>query len=135
MSDSLKQHLFNASYLAIFLYGTRRIMRKIRPISFDDAYSYLHMLTKKAGSHIFLVHKDGTYYHVANAPDRCLHEVTGAIASHMGALRCWTKVTAEQVSATRIVWNVPITTLLPPEAHCRIPKFAQAMKHAYGEGV
>jgi hypothetical protein len=37
--NKFKEHIFNASYLAIFLYGMRRIVRRIRPISFDDAYS------------------------------------------------------------------------------------------------
>lgn len=131
---ALEKHIFNASYLAIFLYGTRRIIRKIRPISFDDAYSYLRNLPKKPGEKIFLIHRDGTLYHVANAPAAKANEVVGAFAQFMRGLNTWNRVVwGDQYGKNhRIVWNTPITSLLPPEAHNRIPKMAQGIKKAIG---
>ena len=136
--NKFKEHIFNASYLAIFLYGMRRIVRRIRPISFDDEYSLVAGLIKRQGDPIFLVHRDGTYYHVANAPEKYNRDVVGAIASAFGNLRHnqWSKVVAhtnENEHLDKVVWNTPLTKLLPPEMQNRIPVLAQNLKKAYGE--
>lgn len=136
--NKFKEHIFNASYLAIFLYGMRRIVRRIRPISFDDAYSLVAGLVKRQGDPIFLVHKDGTYYHVANATEKYNRDVVGAIANTVGNLRHnqWSKVVArtnENERLDKVVWNTPLTKLLPPEMQNRIPILAQNLKKAYGE--
>lgn len=142
MEDSLKTHIFNASYLAIFLYGARRICRKVRPISFDDAYSFISGLVKKPGRPIYLVDRQGTYYHVANATDKCAKEILSAIAGLMGGVQSgvnggWKNVTASGITGmnVNVVKNLPLTALIPPEYHNRIPKFAQALKHAYRESL
>ncbi len=136
--NNFKEHIFNASYLAIFLYGMRRIVRRIRPISFDDAYSLVAGLIKRQGDPIFLVHKDGTYYHVANAPTKYNRDVVGAIATAFATRRNnqWARVVAQPNEDTvngRVVWNIPLTKFLPPEMQNRIPVLAQNLKKAYGE--
>lgn len=136
--NKFKEHIFNASYLAIFLYGMRRIVRRIRPISFDDAYSLVAGLIKRQGDPIFLVHKDGTYYHVANAPAKYNRDVVGAIATAFATRRNhqWARVVAQTHEETvneRVVWNIPLTKFLPPEMQNRIPVLAQNLKKAYGE--
>jgi GH43 family beta-xylosidase len=93
---------------------------------------------KRQGSPIFLVHRDGTYYHVANAPEKYNRDVVGAIASAFGNLRHnqWSKVVAhtnENEHLDKVVWNTPLTKLLPPEMQNRIPVLAQNLKKAYGE--
>jgi hypothetical protein len=139
--NHFKEHIFNASYLAIFLYGVRRIVRRIRPISFTDAYDFIEGLLKRPGVPVYLVHKDGTYYHVANSPAGHPRDVSDAIASAFGgnvSSRCWSRVTVQKEPLdprkVKIVENTPITKLLPPEMYCRIPSLARSLKKAYGEG-
>ena len=136
--NNFKEHIFNASYLAIFLYGMRRIVRRIHPISFSDAYSLVSGLVKRQGKPIFLVHKDGTYYHVANAPEKYHRDVVDAIAGVFGNLRHnqWAKVVAhvnENEHLGKVVWNTPLTKLLPPEMHNRIPVLANNLRKIYGD--
>lgn len=134
-----QEHIYNASYLAIFLYGMRRIVRRIRPISFDDAYDLVAGLINRPGEHIFLVNNDGTYYHVANAPEKYLQDVVGCIANSVSSIKSirnqWRKVLANTSGEklNKVVWNTPLTRILPPEFHNRIPVIAQNLKKAYGE--
>lgn len=136
----LTEHIFNASYLAIFLYGMRRIMHRIRPISLEDAYSLVNGLIKRPGEPIFLVHRDGTYYHVANAPISKSPDVVMCIANSLGNSKRnqWAKVAAQHnvsITTVNVVWNTPLTKLIPTEMQNRIPILAQNLKKAYGEAV
>lgn len=138
--NRIQEHIFNASYLAIFLYGLRRIARRIRPISFDAAYAYVTGLVNKPGERIFLVGKDGTYYHVANAPTARVRDVVSCIASCIGGSRSrnWSKAISESSAGgalQNVVPNMPLTRLIPPENHQFIPGFAQALKKAYREPI
>jgi len=132
-------HVFNASYLAIFLYGMRRIMQRIRPISLDDAYDFMNGLIKRPGEPIFLIHKDGTYYHIANAPAKQVSNVVGYFATLFGSdktcRRTWASVSnaSNASKPEKIAWNIHVTKLMPTEMQNRIPVIAQNLKKAYGE--
>ena len=136
--NKFKEHIFNASYLAIFLYGMRRIMYRIRPISFDDAYELVNGLVKRPGEPLFLVHMDGTHYHIANVPENKCTDIIACIASVFKSTksRQWTKVTAMHRipdNTDKVVWNMPLTRLLPPELQNRIPTMAQTLRRIYGD--
>lgn len=135
---NFKTHMFNAMYLSIFLYGARRIFRKIRPITMDDANDYLLRLPSKNGDvKVFLVHRDGTYYHVATTTRGSQTEdAMSVLADIMSGVRGWKRIASADAGnppSENVVWNVPMTKLLPPEKHRLIPMLANRLRQAYRE--
>ena len=146
MKNNLRTHMFNASYIAIALYGVRKILHKINPITFDSAVAYIDSLTKKPGQGIYLVHEDGTAYLIAyepkNASQRVGLNIRGAIAETMGHIRGarWRRVVSETdldrfniKKSNTVTTPVFLTGLIPPESADRIPGLALSLKKLYGD--
>lgn len=135
--NRMTQNLFNAAYLTIFLHGARRIMRKIRPISFEDAYTYLGNLKKKPGVKLYAVQAGGIAFHIANAPSSIAKCVCGNLADLFRVCRGngWQKICDEDnlEHRDRIVANSDITKLIPAEFQKFFPKMAQTLKKVYGD--
>ena len=134
---SLQKNIFNAFYASIFLYSARRIFKKIRPISFDDAYSYLKTLPgHKGDTKLLLVSQDGMAYHVATVPRKYAMKVNSELADAMRGIRGWKSsyvLDPNEKSLWPIHSNVSIVQLIPPEWADRIPKAANAIKKVMGE--
>ena len=144
MKHNLSTHMFNASYIAIALYGARRILRKINPITFDGAMNYLNILTKKTGDGVYLGHENGSAFLVAYIPENFTpstsSNIRGAIAASMSNIKGWRRVMTEN-ELERLGYRkenivstpMSITKFIPPEYACRIPTLALALKRLYGD--
>lgn len=146
MKNNLRTHMFNASYIAIALYGVRKILRKINPITFDSAVAYIESLTKKPGNGIYLLHEDGTAYLIAhepkNATPRVGLNIRGLIAESMSHIRGarWRRVVSETElekfnikKSNTVTTPVLLTSLIPPESAYLIPGLALSLKKLYGD--
>lgn len=146
MKNNLRTHMFNASYIAIALYGVRKILRKINPITFDSAVAYIESLTKKPGNGIYLLHEDGTAYLIAHEPKNAAQRVglniRGLIAETMSHIRGarWRRVVSETElekfnikKSNTVTTPVLLTSLIPPESAYLIPGLALSLKKLYGD--